>query len=158
VILGHMYRCFTLSGGRRATALGVLLGLSPWLRWVLWRRGSRLPCFFRYSSLAALISAAFAAFFTLILFNAAHPFFPAVAVIVGLLIWRHRANIRNLLAGKERNLARRRSLVRRQACQIPARVHRETAAAGAAPWPCCSRSAPANAIIAPLSVQNSSGG
>jgi len=53
---------------------------------------------------STLISAVFAAFFTLILFNAAHPFFPAVTVIAVLLIWRHRSNIRNLLAGRERKL------------------------------------------------------
>jgi acyl phosphate:glycerol-3-phosphate acyltransferase len=106
VILGHMYPVFhRFQGGKGvATALGVLLGLSPWLALGTLATWITIAVFFRYSSLAALISAAFAAFFTLILFNAAHPFFPAVAVIVGLLIWRHRANIRNLLAGKERKL------------------------------------------------------
>jgi glycerol-3-phosphate acyltransferase PlsY len=63
-----------------------------------------IAVFFRYSSLAALVSALFAAFFVLILFNAAHPFFWAVALVAVLLIWRHRSNIRNLLAGKERKL------------------------------------------------------
>ncbi len=106
VILGHMYPVFhRFKGGKGvATALGVLLGLSPWLALGTVSTWITIAVFFRYSSLAALISALFAPFFTLILFNAAHPFFAAVAVLSVLLIWRHRANIRNLLAGKERKL------------------------------------------------------
>lgn len=103
VILGHMYPVFhAFKGGKGvATALGALLALSPYLGlgvlaiWII------IAGFFRYSSLAALISALFAVFFTLILFNVSHPFFFAVVVIAVLLIWRHRANIRNLFAGKE---------------------------------------------------------
>jgi glycerol-3-phosphate acyltransferase PlsY len=60
--------------------------------------------FFRYSSLAALVSAVFSAFFALILFNVAHPFVWSVTLVAAVLIWRHRSNIRNLLAGKERKL------------------------------------------------------
>ncbi len=106
VILGHMFPVFHgFRGGKGvATALGVLLALNPYLAlgtlttWII------IAVFFRYSSLAALISAVFAAFFTLILFNAAHPFFSAVVVLAVLLIWRHQSNICNLLAGKERKL------------------------------------------------------
>ncbi len=87
-----------------ATALGVLLGLSPWLALGTVATWITIAVFFRYSSLAALISAVFAVFFTLILFNVAHPFFSAVAVVSALLIWRHRTNIGNLLAGRERKL------------------------------------------------------
>lgn len=105
-ILGHMYPVFhRFQGGKGvATALGVLLALN-WIlalatliTWII------IAVFFRFSSLAALISALFAAFFTLILYHYAHPYFAAVAVIAGLLIWRHRSNIRNLLAGKESRL------------------------------------------------------
>lgn len=106
VILGHMYPMFhQFRGGKGvATALGVLLGLSPWLALGTLSTWITIAVFFRYSSLAALVSAVFAAFFTLILFNVAHPFFSAVAVVSALLIWRHRSNIGNLLAGKERKL------------------------------------------------------
>lgn len=106
VILGHMYPVFhRFKGGKGvATALGVLLALSPWLALGTLTTWITIAVFFRYSSLAALISAAFAAFFTLILFNVAHPYFPAVLVIAGFLMWRHRANIRNLLAGRESKL------------------------------------------------------
>jgi acyl phosphate:glycerol-3-phosphate acyltransferase len=106
VILGHMYPVFHgFKGGKGvATALGVLLALSPYLGLGVLATWITIAVFFRYSSLAALISAAFAVFFTLILFNAAHPFFFAVAVIAPLLIWRHRSNIRNLLEGRESKL------------------------------------------------------
>ena len=105
-ILGHMYPVFhAFRGGKGvATALGVLLALN----WIL-ALGTlvtwiTIAVFFRYSSLAALLSALFAVFFALILFNPAHPFFAAVAVIAALLIWRHRSNISKLIAGKESRL------------------------------------------------------
>ncbi len=106
VILGHMYPVFhRLQGGKGvATALGVLLALSPWLALGTVTTWITIAVFFRYSSLAAMVSAVFAAFFTLILFNPAHPYFFAVSLIAALLVWRHRSNIRNLLAGKERKL------------------------------------------------------
>jgi len=63
--------------------------------------------FFRISSLAALIAAASAQCFALMLFGVAHQFFWGVLVVVLLLIWRHRQNIRNLLAGTEGRLGRR---------------------------------------------------
>jgi acyl phosphate:glycerol-3-phosphate acyltransferase len=103
VILGHVYPVFfRFQGGKGvATALGVLLGLDLYLAagtavtWMV------IALFFRISSLAALVSALFAPFFALILYNAAHPFFIGVAFIAALLVWRHRRNIRNLLAGTE---------------------------------------------------------
>jgi len=109
VILGHMYPVFHgFKGGKGvATALGVLLALSPYLGLGVLATWITIAVFFRYSSLAALISALFAVFFTLILFNASHPFFLAVTVIAVLLIWRHRANISNLIAGKESKLGAR---------------------------------------------------
>lgn len=106
VILGHMVPVFHgFKGGKGvATALGALLALSPYLGLGVLATWITIAVFFRYSSLAALISAVFAVFFTLILFNVAHPFFFAVVVIAALLIWRHRLNICNLIAGKEGKL------------------------------------------------------
>lgn len=103
VVLGHMYPVFHgFKGGKGvATALGALLALSPYLGLGVLATWITIAVFFRYSSLAALISAVFAMFFTLVLFNASHPFFFAVIVIAVLLIWRHRSNIGNLIAGKE---------------------------------------------------------
>lgn len=106
VILGHMYPLFHgFKGGKGvATALGVLLGLNWILALGTLTTWITIAVFFRYSSLAALVSAVFSVFFAAILFNPAHPFVWSVAMIAALLIWRHRSNIRNLLAGKERKL------------------------------------------------------
>jgi glycerol-3-phosphate acyltransferase PlsY len=102
VVFGHMYPLFhRFQGGKGvSTALGVLLALNAWLAlgtvttWII------IAVFFRISSLAALISALFAPFFCF-LFYGVHPFTAAVGVIALLLIWRHKTNIRNLLAGTE---------------------------------------------------------
>jgi glycerol-3-phosphate acyltransferase PlsY len=108
VVLGHMYPVFfRFQGGKGvSTALGVLIALNIYLAvgtaatWII------MALFFRISSLSALVAAAFAPFFTLILYSADHPYFIAVAIIAVLLVWRHRANIRNLLAGTETRLGR----------------------------------------------------
>lgn len=105
-VLGHVFPVFLkFRGGKGvSTALGVLLGLNVWLAlgtaatWII------IAVFFRISSLAALVSAVFAVFFTLILYNPAHPYFAAVAFVALLLVWRHRSNIRNLVAGTESRL------------------------------------------------------
>lgn len=106
VILGHMYPLFhKFKGGKGvATALGVLLGLNWILALGTLATWITIAVFFRYSSLAAMVSAVFSAFFALILFNAGHPFVWSVTLVAALLIWRHRSNIRNLLAGTERKL------------------------------------------------------
>lgn len=105
-ILGHMYPVFHgFKGGKGvATALGVLLGLNWILALGTLTTWITIALFFRYSSLAALVSALFAVFFTVILYNSAHIYVWSVTVIALLLIWRHRSNIRNLIAGKERRL------------------------------------------------------
>lgn len=102
VVFGHMYPLFhRFQGGKGVSAaLGVLLALNGWLAlgtlatWII------IAAFFRISSLAALISALFAPFFCFLLYGV-HPFTAAVGVIALLLIWRHKTNIRNLLAGTE---------------------------------------------------------
>ena len=102
VVFGHMYPLFhRFQGGKGvSTALGVLLALNGWLAlgtvttWII------IAGFFRISSLAALISALFAPFFCFLVYGV-HPFTAAVGVIALLLIWRHKTNIRNLVAGAE---------------------------------------------------------
>lgn len=102
VVFGHMYPLFhRFQGGKGvSTALGVLLALNGWLAlgtvttWII------IAAFFRISSLAALISALFAPFFCFLVYGV-HPFTAAVGVIALLLIWRHKTNIQNLVAGAE---------------------------------------------------------
>jgi glycerol-3-phosphate acyltransferase PlsY len=106
VVLGHAFPVFFgFRGGKGvSTALGVLLGLDLYLAlgtaatWII------VAVFFRISSLAALVAALFAPFAALLLYDPAHPFFLSLCAISALLIWRHKANIRNLLAGTESRL------------------------------------------------------
>ena len=102
VFLGHLFPAYhRFQGGKGvATAAGVLfgidwrLGLGTLATWLI------IAAFLRYSSLAALIAAAFAPFFTALLlgFDA---YFAAVLVMSALLVWRHRQNIARLIAGTE---------------------------------------------------------
>lgn len=108
VVLGHIYPVFfRFQGGKGvATVLGALIGLNVYLAagtvatWLI------MAVFFRISSLAALVAAVFAPFFTALLYNITHPYFAAVVVISMLLVWRHKANIRNIFAGTEGRIGR----------------------------------------------------
>lgn len=105
VFLGHLWPVFFrfIGGKGVATALGVLLGLNPWLglatlvTWVV------IAYAFRYSSLAALVAAVFAPFYYGLLFGLDAKLL-AVVVMSVLLAYRHSKNIGNLLAGKESRL------------------------------------------------------
>ncbi|HEY1044693.1 MAG TPA: glycerol-3-phosphate 1-O-acyltransferase PlsY [Telluria sp.] len=102
VFVGHLYPVFfRFKGGKGvATALGVLLGLNLWLGVATLATWLIIAYATRYSSLAALISAVFAPFFYGLMFGVDEPFV-AVVVMSFLLVYRHAANISNLLAGKE---------------------------------------------------------
>jgi len=105
VVIGHMYPVFfRFQGGKGvSTVLGALIALNAYLAagaaatWII------IAVFFRISSLAALVSALFAPFFCFLLYGL-HPFTAAVGAVSMLLVWRHRSNIRNLLAGTEGRL------------------------------------------------------
>ncbi len=105
VFLGHLWPVFLrFAGGKGvATALGVLLGLNPILGLATLATWMVIAYAFRYSSLAALVSAVFAPFYYGLLFGADIKLF-AVLIMSGLLIYRHHKNIANLLSGKESRL------------------------------------------------------
>ena len=111
VTLGHMYPVFLrFRGGKGvSTATGVLIALDPWLgagaiaTWLI------IAFFFRYSSLAALVAAAFAPFFAYFLHGMGRFALEGaigVTLIALLIAWRHQANIRNLIAGTEGRIGR----------------------------------------------------
>jgi glycerol-3-phosphate acyltransferase PlsY len=102
VFLGHLWPVFfRFVGGKGvATALGVLLGLNVWLGLATLVTWLVVAYAFRYSSLAALIAAVFAPFYYGLLFGVDEILF-AVIAMSALLLYRHSANIGNLIAGKE---------------------------------------------------------
>lgn len=108
VFVGHLYPVFFgFKGGKGvATAAGVVLALNPWLAlataltWVI------IAGFFRYSSLASITAAVFVAFYSAFGWGFDERFL-ALVVIGGLIVYRHRANISNLLAGKERRIGQK---------------------------------------------------
>jgi glycerol-3-phosphate acyltransferase PlsY len=102
VFLGHLFPVFhAFKGGKGvATAAGVLLGvdwrigLGTLATWII------IAFFLRYSSLAALVAAAFAPFATALLLGFG-TYFATVLAMAALLVWRHRENIARLVAGTE---------------------------------------------------------
>jgi glycerol-3-phosphate acyltransferase PlsY len=108
--LGHLYPVFFgFQGGKGvATAAGVLVGIVPLLGLATGVTWLIIAIFFRYSSLASIVSAFFAPAYYLIGGEIAWPLDPmvllALVAISLLLIWRHRENIRRLMAGTESRL------------------------------------------------------
>ncbi len=100
--LGHLWPVFfRFVGGKGvATALGVLVGINGWLGLATLATWLVVAYAFRYSSLAALIASVFAPFYYGLLFGF-DDILLAVLAMSGLLIYRHRQNIANLIAGKE---------------------------------------------------------
>jgi glycerol-3-phosphate acyltransferase PlsY len=106
VFLGHLWPVyFKFVGGKGvATALGVLFAISPdmtpWLGVATLVTWLVIAYAFRYSSFSALVASVFAPFYYVLLFGVDIRFFE-VLVMSALLVYRHRKNIANLLAGKE---------------------------------------------------------
>jgi len=102
--IGHLFPVFhRFQGGKGvATAAGVLfgldwrIGLGTLITWLV------IAFCFRYSSLAALIAAAFAPFAAALLLGWHSALI--VAAMSALLAWRHTENIARLLAGTEPRL------------------------------------------------------
>lgn len=110
VLLGHIYPVFFgFKGGKGvATALGVLLAISPWLG--LSCAGVWLLVFVvtRVSSLSALMAALASPIFAWFWLRQPRAVF-ALVLLAALILWRHRANIRRLLAGEEGRFVKRQS-------------------------------------------------
>jgi acyl phosphate:glycerol-3-phosphate acyltransferase len=104
VFLGHLFPVFfKFQGGKGvATALGLLLALDLWLGllsaliWLMAARTSRI------SSLGALTAAAAAPLITLWRHDLGVMFWSVLAIAL-LLVYRHRSNIQQLMAGKEKS-------------------------------------------------------
>ena len=116
VFLGHLFPVFFgFRGGKGvSTAAGILLAIHPWLGLATVATWIIIALFFRYSSLAAIVAAAvtpvYAFFMTLLGFELGS-MLPAVILLAALLVWRHKSNIFNLVAGKERRIGEKRDSV-----------------------------------------------
>ncbi len=106
--VGHLWPVFfRFQGGKGvATAAGVLLALNPWLGLATLATWVIIAAFFRYSSLASLVAAAFAPFYQLLIWGGG-PVAAAIAAMSLLLVWRHRGNLRKLMDGTESRLGAR---------------------------------------------------
>ena len=106
--VGHLWPVFfRFQGGKGvATAAGVLLGINPWLGLATLLTWLIVVAFFRYSSLASIVSAVFAPFYQLLIWGGG-PAAIAITVISLLLIWRHSANIRKLFQGTESRIGQK---------------------------------------------------
>ncbi|WP_309626958.1 glycerol-3-phosphate 1-O-acyltransferase PlsY [Methylibium sp.] len=123
--VGHLWPVFFgFKGGKGvATAAGVLLALNPWLGLATLLSFSIILAFFRYVSLASIVAAAFAPFYQLLIWGAG-PAAIAVAVMSLLLVWRHSANIRKLLAGTESKFGRKKPLAEATKTSKPSKPHK----------------------------------
>ncbi|MEI6837406.1 MAG: glycerol-3-phosphate 1-O-acyltransferase PlsY [Alcaligenaceae bacterium] len=113
VFLGHLYPVFLrFKGGKGvATAFGVMLAIQPLLALgvaITWFVVAKL---FKYSSLAALISAACAPIFYLLgnerFWISQLPLTGVFVTLALLLLYRHRANIERLFKGTEPRIGKK---------------------------------------------------
>ncbi|RKZ40842.1 MAG: acyl-phosphate glycerol 3-phosphate acyltransferase [Gammaproteobacteria bacterium] len=105
VFLGHLYPIFFhFRGGKGvATAFGVLMMLAWPVSLAALATWFVMAALFRYSSLAAISSAMLTPVY-MFLFTGVWEYIMMSFIISSLLIWRHRSNIQNLLAGQERKI------------------------------------------------------
>ena len=113
--LGHLWPVFfRFKGGKGvATAAGALLGIDPLLGGATLATWLIIAAFFRYSSLASLVAAAFAPFWQLLTVGFG-PVALALVVMSLLLVWRHSGNIRKLVAGTESKIGQKAAAPRHQ--------------------------------------------
>ena len=108
--LGHLFPVFFgFKGGKGvATAAGVILAFNPWLGLAALATWLIIAIFFRYSSLASIVTAVFAPFFFLLgggsVWEAPGAVVLSLTFMGLLLIWRHAENINRLIAGNESKL------------------------------------------------------
>lgn len=104
-VLGHVFPLFfQFKGGKGvSTAIGAIFGLNIFVGILVLVTWGLVVYFSRFSSLAALVTAALAPIYILIFSHASY-FFP-VLIISAIIIWRHWENIERLRTGTETKLS-----------------------------------------------------
>ncbi len=102
VFFGHLYPVFLkFRGGKGvATAIGVLIALDPLLGLAVIGSWLFIAFAFRYSSLAAILAAALAPIYSLLMHGASTQIF-IIGILAMALIGKHWQNLQRLLAGQE---------------------------------------------------------
>ena len=107
VFLGHLYPVFFgFKGGKGvATALGAYVGASPLVGGALAGTWLVVAVLSRYSSLSALVATALSPLY--VWYWLRDPAYVAGSVVMAaILFWRHRGNIKRLLAGTETKIGK----------------------------------------------------
>ena len=114
--LGHLWPVFfKFEGGKGvATAAGVLFGFNPLLGLATLATWAIVAFFFRYSSLASIVSALFAPFYQVLIWGGGAVAWATVAMGL-MLVWRHSANIQKLLKGTESRLDQKATVTSKRA-------------------------------------------
>jgi glycerol-3-phosphate acyltransferase PlsY len=113
--LGHLYPVFfRFKGGKGvATALGVIVGINPLLGLAVGASFGIVVFFSRYVSLSSMVAAVFAPVYYVfgdgVAWYADKRVLLSMAVMAGLLIWRHYENINRLLKGTESRLGKKKA-------------------------------------------------
>lgn len=105
--LGHLFPVFFgFKGGKGvATALGVYLAANIWVGLTITGSWIALAVVTRYSSLAALVATALSPLYVWYWLRDPAYIIGSI-VLAAILFWRHRANIRRLLAGTESRIGK----------------------------------------------------
>lgn len=105
--LGHVFPVFHgFKGGKGvATAAGALIALNPWVGLALVATWLVMAFTTRYSSLSAIVVSVLAPLYVW-MFTGAVVLTVTTGVMAVLLVFRHRGNIKNLLAGTETKIGR----------------------------------------------------
>ncbi len=108
VFIGHLFPVFfRFQGGKGvATALGVLVGLNPWLGLACLATWIAMALLFRISSLSALVTALLAPLYAGLLLGWGDTAVAVLAITL-LLIYRHKSNLIKLVNGEEARIGKR---------------------------------------------------
>lgn len=108
--MGHVYPVYYgFDGGKGvATIIGVSLALNPWVGLCFVATWLLMAALLRYSSLSALTATALLAPAAW-LFGEPPRAVALFALMAVVVFWRHRANIANLLSGREQRIGEKRS-------------------------------------------------